>query len=102
MNTYLCSNGERVSQSVIDRNIRKSKEILIQNCIDEYGYVFCQECKKNDCKPVDCSHNKSVQQCKNEGVTELAWDIKNMKLRGRQCHQKYDKLSIQFSKVGGL
>lgn len=96
MNTYLCSDGTRVTQAQIDRNIHKAKEQLIENCIDEFGYVFCQVCKENDCKPVDCSHNKSVDKCKKEGKTELCWSLDNMKLRGRYCHKIYDKSNLQF------
>lgn len=98
MGTYKCSNGTRVTQAQIDRNIRKAKIKLIQNCKDKYGYVFCQECKRNDCRPVDCSHNVSVGQCKKNGTTELAWDINNMKLRGRECHKLKDGLDLKFKK----
>lgn len=97
MNKYKCSDGSKVNQSQIDRNVRAAKQILIDNCIDKYGYVFCQECGQNDCQPVDCSHNKSVDECKKEGKTELCWAISNMKLRGRPCHKKYDKSNLQFS-----
>lgn len=96
MNTYKCSDGKRVTQAQIDRNIRKAKWELISNCKSRYGYVFCQDCKQNDCKPVDCSHNKSVQECKNEGKTELCWSVNNMELIGRPCHKIKDGLNIQF------
>lgn len=98
MGTYKCSDGSKVTQAQIDRNIRKAKEQLIENCIDKYGYVFCQKCKQNDCKPVDCSHNKSVDRCKKEGKTELSWSLDNMELIGRNCHKKKDKLNLQFNK----
>ena len=96
MGTYKCSDGTRVTQALINNNIRSAKYLLMYNCLDKYGYIFCQECKRNDCKPVDCSHNKSVQECKNEGKTELCWSLKNMKLRGRNCHKKKDGLNLQF------
>lgn len=99
MGTYKCSDGSRVSQAQIDRNIRKAKDRLLQNCLDEHGYIFCQTCGQNNCKPIDCSHNKSVQECKNEGRTELAWAVHNMKLRGRECHKKKDKLNLQFKET---
>lgn len=96
MNTYLCSDGTRVTQAQIDRNIRKAKIQLISNCKEKNGYIRCNICKRNDCKPVDCSHNKSVQDCKNEGKTELCWSLENMELVGRNCHKIKDKLNLQF------
>ena len=96
MGTYKCSDGSKVTQAQIDRNIRKAKELLIQSCIDRYGYVYCQKCKQNDCKPVDCSHNKSIRQCKNEGKTELCWSLNNMELIGRNCHKIKDGLNLQY------
>lgn len=98
MPTYKCSDGTRVTQGQIDRNIRKAKIQLLSNCKEEHGYIFCQECKHNDCKPVDCSHNISVDKCKKSGKTELCWDINNMKLRGRDCHKLKDGLDLKFKK----
>lgn len=98
MPTYKLSDGTRVTQGQIDRNIRKAKIQLISNCKDKYGYVFCQECKRNDCRPVDCSHNISIDKCKKEGKTELCWDISNLILRGRLCHLKHDKLNLNFNR----
>ena len=97
MNTYKCSDGTRITQSEIDRQIRTSKRVLIQNQLDEYGYNFCTKCRKNDCKPIDCSHNVSVKKCKEISKTELAWDIQNMELVGRNCHKKKDGLNLQFN-----
>lgn len=96
MNSYKCSDGTKVTQAQIDRNIRKAKIQLLNDCMVKYGYIFCQECRRNDCKPIDCSHKKSVQQCKNEGKTELCWNVENMKLLGRDCHKKLDKLNLQY------
>ena len=97
MGIYKCSNGERVTQTQIDARIRKAKAKVLQECLDKYGYIFCQDCKRNDCKPVDCSHDVSVQDCKNAGKTELAWDVKNITLRGRVCHARLDKNDLQWN-----
>ncbi len=97
MNTYPCSDGTRVTQRQIDRNIRKAKIQLISNCKEKHGYVFCQKCRQNDCKPVYCSHNKSVQECKNDGKTELCWSLDNMELIGRNCHEIKDGLNLQYA-----
>ena len=99
MNTYKCSDNTRVTQKQIDRNIRKAKIQLISNCKEKHGYIFCQKCRRNDCKPVDCSHNFSVQDCKNAGMTELCWNLSNLELVGRLCHEKKDKLNLQFTKL---
>lgn len=97
MNTYKTSDGERVTQSQIESRMRKAKEQLIQNQLDEFGYNFCTECHRNDCKPVDCAHIVSVQEAKNSGQTELCWSIENMELKGRNCHKKQDGLDLKFS-----
>lgn len=94
-NTYSTSTGERVTKSEIDKKVRKAKEQKIQNMIDDFGYVFCEDCKRNDCKPIDCSHEISVKEAQESGRAELAWDVNNIKMRGRKCHQKHDKLHIQ-------
>lgn len=58
----------------------------------EHGYLFCEDCGKNNCTPIDCSHDLSVDQCKKQSKTELAWSVDNITLRGRPCHSKYDRL----------
>lgn len=92
MGTFKTSTGERVSKSVIDRRVRDAKQKKIDLMIDKYGYVFCEECHRNDCKPVDCSHDKSVDWCQKNNCVELAWDVNNITMRGRPCHNKHDKL----------
>lgn len=92
MNHYFTSTGERVSKSTIDRRIREAKQRKINQMIEDYGYIFCEDCQQNDCVPVDCSHNISVDECQKTRRTELAWDISNITMRCRICHKKYDKL----------
>lgn len=96
-NTYKCSNGERVTQSVIDMRVRKAKEQKLREFKEDNGYHFCEDCERNDCKPIDCSHEVSVQEAKNTGRTELCWTVSNIRLRGRKCHQRYDQLDVQFN-----
>jgi len=97
-NSYQTSDGERVTKSVIDRRVHEAKAEKIATMINDYGYVFCEDCKKNDCKPIDCSHDISVKEAQESGRTELAWDVKNITMRGRACHQKWDKSGIQNGK----
>jgi len=97
MGSYKCSDGTRVSQGQIDRNIKKAKARKLQNFLDVHGYFFCEDCKKNDCKPIDCSHDESVGQLKKEGRTELSWSIDNITLRGRECHARLDKNDVKWN-----
>lgn len=96
MTTYRMSNGDRVSKSTIDYRVRETKKELIQDQLEEFGYNFCTDCGKNDCLPIDCSHEKSVDWCQKNGMAELAWDKKNMRLRGRPCHQRKDKNQVGY------
>ena len=89
-NTYGTNTGDRYTTSQIDIKVRKAKIQKISIMLDEYGYVFCEECKRNDCVPVDCSHDISVKEAKEGGQSQLAWDIDNITMRGRKCHNKHD------------
>lgn len=98
MNTYSTSTGERLTQSQIDANIRKAKAKALENQYDQYGYNFCEQCGKNAVGTyLDCSHDISVKRCKEEGRSEQAWNVKNIVIRCRTCHQKHDKLNVQFT-----
>lgn len=97
MNTYKCSNGNRYNQLQIDRRIRIAKETKLEFQRDRLGYNVCERCRRNDCVPIDVSHNVSVKKAKEMGKTELCWDILNLEILGRKCHQKKDKLNLQFN-----
>ena len=99
MNSYKTSNGERFIECQIQKKIREAKAIILQNQVDEFGYNFCETCGKNANNTIlDCSHNYSVSKAKKEGKTELCWDVKNIKIRCRNCHNKYDNLDLKFLK----
>jgi hypothetical protein len=91
-NSYSSSTGEKYTRTQIEVNIRKAKKEALQKQLDLYGYNFCSVCKRNDCVPVDCSHDIPVSQCLNEAKAELAWDVNNITPTGRKCHQIKDKL----------
>ena len=82
-----------VQKSIIDSRVKKAKAQKLADQLEAEGYNFCQDCKRNDCKPVDCSHDISVDQCQKDPDTplELAWDLNNITLRGRKCHRIHDK-----------
>ena len=95
MNYYRTTSGERVSKATIDRNVRIAKAQKIESQFDIYGFNFCEDCRKNSsCVRLDCSHNISVDECQKSGRSELAWDVNNITIRCRKCHQIYDKNNI--------
>jgi len=94
MGTFRMSNGERVSKAIIDRRVREAKNVKLVRQREQHGYNFCQDCHRNDCVPLDCSHDISVKECQETGRAELAWDIENITIRGRDCHNKHDKTYI--------
>ena len=92
MNSYRMSCGKRINKDKIDRLIRSAKAQVLINQVDEFGYNFCEECKKSGGTYLDCSHTVSVDKCQKEGATELAWDINNIRILCRKCHRQHDKL----------
>ena len=97
MNYYTTYTGERISRRVLDQRIHRAKEKKIAEFLEEHGYLFCEDCKRNDCIPVECSHNISVKECIESGRVELAYDVNNITLRGRKCHRKKDNSELKFS-----
>lgn len=98
-NSYKMSSGERVTKTEIDKQVHKAKQRKIDGMMDEHGYIFCEECGVNSSvMPIDCSHNKSVYECQKDGESEQAWNVSNITMRCRKCHQRLDKLDIQSSK----
>jgi len=95
MNSYQTSNGERIKQSVIESLIRKAKAEKVRAQFDEHGYNFCENCKISSGTYLDCSHNESVKSCKENGRVEKAFDVNNITMLCRKCHQQKDKLNIQ-------
>ena len=92
MNTYKTSTGERLSKSVIDARVRKAKRGKIDEQFEEHGYNFCEECNVSSGVYLDCSHILSVDRCQKEGKSELSYDVNNISILCRSCHQKHDKL----------
>lgn len=98
-NTYQTSDGQRYSKFIIDINIRKAKAEKLRIQKEEHGYNFCEKCKQNDCIPLDCSHNISVKEAKETGQSELCWDLNNIEILGRKCHQEKDGLNLKFKNL---
>lgn len=98
MNYVYTSTGEKIKRSVFDRKVNKAKKQRVQIQLDDEGYNVCEVCKRNDCKPVDASHDISVKWCVENKQAELAYDINNITPTGRFCHQEKDGLDLRFSK----
>lgn len=97
MNTYKTSCGERVNQAYVDSKIRQAKRQKKEQFISKHNYLFCEDCGHNGTfYRLDMSHDVSIKKAKESGKTELCWDVKNITIRCRKCHQKYDKLNTQF------
>jgi hypothetical protein len=92
MNTYECSDGSRLKQSVIERLITKAKAQKVRQQFDEHGYNFCEDCKISSGTYIDCSHDVSVKKAKETSRTELCFDVNNITMLCRKCHQIKDKL----------
>ena len=92
MGSYKTSSGERIEKSVIDLRVRRAKKNKLDLQLEEYGYNFCEECKRSSGTHLDCSHDISVDKCQKNGMTELAYDVDNITIRCRRCHNKHDKL----------
>lgn len=92
MNTYSTSDGTRFTQSQIERKITQAKAKALEKQFDEYQYNFCEDCGISQGTYLDCSHEISVKKAKEEGKTEQCWNVGNIIIRCRNCHQKHDKL----------
>ena len=96
-NTYPDSEGNRWTQAQIKRKADAAKKEFLESFHVEHGFHYCEECRRNDCKPLSVSHIKSEKWAKENGCVELCWDITNMRLLGIPCHQRYDKLDSQLN-----
>ena len=91
-NTYSDSNGNRYTTSQIESRIKKASLKKLEIQFDEFGYNFCEECKRNDDKPIDISHTISRKKAKEDGCVEVLWDLSNLEILGRKHHKIKDKL----------
>lgn len=99
MNSYRCSDGSKISQEKIDIKIKQAKLKKLQQQSENHGYYFCEndKCHKSTGVILDCSHIISVKKAKEMGKAELCFDVKNIAILCRECHEKHDKLNVQFN-----
>ena len=95
MNSYFDSNGNSYTQPQIDGKIRRAGLEIIDSQFLEHGYNFCTKCKRNDCKPIDVSHNVSRKKAKELRQVELLWSLDNLEILGRKCHKIKDGLNLK-------
>jgi hypothetical protein len=97
-NMSRASDGTKYSAAQVEAKIRQAKAIKLEEMMEEHGYIFCEECgiNANAGQPLDCSHTKSVKECKEEGQVELAWHVPNIKIRCRPCHREHDGTKLHY------
>ncbi len=98
MNHYKTSAGERISKSKIDAEVRKAKARKLAMQLEEHGYNFCEAegCGRSTGTYLDCAHLESVKSCQENGRSEKAFDVANVKILCRLHHQELDKLYLDF------
>jgi hypothetical protein len=99
-NKCICSDGTVYTTYELNVRIKKAKQQKIDLMEREFGYIFCEDCvdfgvpeKANpmELKIIDCSHEVSVDEAKKSGRSELAFEVKNIRMRCRVHHRKHDK-----------
>tara|TARA_R110000822_G_scaffold308582_1_gene436702 strand:+ start:480 stop:734 length:255 start_codon:yes stop_codon:yes gene_type:complete len=81
-----------MSKSIIDSNVRKAKDFVLEQQRTEHGYNLCEDCGTS-AGWLDCSHTISVDECQKRGQAELAFDAANIRVLCRFCHIKHDSKS---------
>ncbi len=99
-NKYSQSDGTKISAKALERNIHIAKGVKVNEMIENYGYVFCEDCNEfgipaganeMELKIIDCSHQIGVKEAKETGRAELCYDVDNIRMRCRVHHRKHDK-----------
>lgn len=92
-NTSEGSDGVRYTTAQVNKRVSDTKAKFVEEFRDNHGYHFCESCKKSTGVRLTCSHILSVDYCKKEGMTEVAWDINNLELLCIKCHDLHERLS---------
>lgn len=103
MDTYFGSDGTKYTRDEVQRYVKNAKKRKLELFKEEHGYHFCEHikdngkmCGRSSGMPLDMSHTESVRVSRINRRIELAWDIENIKIRCRDCHQVHDKLNVQW------
>lgn len=96
-NLYRTSTGEKFTTAQIEAKMRVAKATALEKQFDEHRYNFCEQCGKNASGTrLDCSHDISVKKAKENGQSEQCWNVGNITILCRECHQEKDGLNTQF------
>jgi hypothetical protein len=96
-NFYKTSTGEKFTTAQIETKMRVAKAAALEKQFDAHDYNFCEQCGRNSSNTrLDCSHDISVKKAKENGQTEQCWNVGNITILCRDCHQIKDKLNTQF------
>ena len=95
------SDGTKISAKTLESYITLAKAAKIAEMMDNYGYIFCEDCNEFGLPPgpinemelkiIDCSHNISVKEAKESSRAELCYDVDNIRMRCRIHHRIHDK-----------
>lgn len=97
-NTVGLSDGTRITRSQLETRIREGKRQKLDEFAMNHGYHFCEDCNSNGSNNrLDVSHEESVDSCIKNGRAEKAYDVENMKIRCRPCHQSYDGNGVNLN-----
>lgn len=96
MNTYQKSDGTRITKKVIDYRIKKAKAEVLDQQIRDYGYNFCEICRRSSGVILDLAHIVSVDECQKSGYAEKAYQVSNIEVLCRSCHQERDGLDLRY------
>lgn len=88
-NKYRCSNGEMVTQGVI--NTRRSK--AYKKLYEDDPYPLCQGC--HCVRSQGSAHIIPQSICKQLGLTELIWSAENIFPACISCNQKAENVSSE-------
>lgn len=80
MGTFKTSEGERLTKTFIDGQIRQAKKAFTEQR-DNEGIMYCEACGATNVR-LTCSHIVSVNDCQNDGMAEFAFDVDNLQ---REC-----------------
>lgn len=83
-NTYLCSNGMRITQSTIDRNLSKA----YRDKHEGQPRAMCEAYPGEVAN--DNDHTISQKRCKELGKTELIWNPNNFVSSSRKAHKEWE------------
>jgi 5-methylcytosine-specific restriction endonuclease McrA len=96
-NFYKTSTGEKFTTVQIELKMRVAKSKALEKQFEEFDYNFCEQCGRNASGTrLDCSHDISVKKAKENGQSEQCWNVGNITILCRDCHQKKDGLNTQF------